>query len=299
MILKKKWRDFMRYEGAVYRPPSEAYSLIVQVTLGCSHNKCTFCSMYKDKKFKVRSLEDIKKDLKDARDYYSSIRRIFLADGNALVLKTENLKEILIYIKELFPECERVGVYSAPKDILRKSLDELKELYNLGLKIAYLGVESGDDSILEDIKKGVTSSEMIEAGKKIKESGIKLSVTLISGIGSREKLKQHAIESARVINEINPDYLGLLTLLVEPGTEMYEKVKKGEFELLNPQEVMIETRELIKNLNLSGCIFRSNHASNYIPLEGTLPTDKERLIGLIDDVLDGKYRFKGEYNRSL
>ncbi|QGU95642.1 radical SAM protein [Clostridium bovifaecis] len=289
----------MRYEGAVYRPPSEAYSLIIQVTLGCSHNKCTFCSMFKDKKFKIRTIEDIFEDLEMSRQHYKYVRRIFLADGDALILKTQDLEKILIKIKELFPECERVSMYGTPGDILRKSEEDLIKLKNLGLKIIYLGVESGSDEVLQDINKGVTSEEMIEAGKKIMRTGIKLSVTLISSLGGKEKWKQHAVESARVISEINPDYLGLLTLMVEPNTEIYDKIRNGEVTLLSPKEVMIETREFIKNLEVDNCVFRSNHASNYAPLAANLNEDKERLLEELDSIIEGNYGFKNESYRRL
>ncbi|MCT4618923.1 MAG: B12-binding domain-containing radical SAM protein [Marinisporobacter sp.] len=289
----------MRYEGSVYRPPSEAYSLIIQATIGCSHNKCTFCSMYKDKQFRMRNIKEIIEDLEMARDYYKQVRRIFLADGNALALKTEYLKTILLKIKELFPECERVGIYSAPKDILRKSVEELKELKDLGLGIAYLGAESGSDEILNRIQKGVTSEEMIQAGKRMVESGIPLSVTLISGLGGKEKWTQHARESARVINEINPQYLGLLTLLIQPGTKMYEEVQNGEFNLLSPEEVILETKELIKNLDVKNCVFRSNHASNYVALAGTLPRDQMNLLKQLDLTMENTYGIKDEMFRRL
>lgn len=289
----------MKYEGTVYRPPSEAYSLIVQVTIGCSHNKCTFCSMYKDKKFRIRSLDEIFDDLYEGRNYYNKVKRIFLADGNALVLKTENLKKILLKIKELFPECERVGIYSAPKDILRKSVDELKQLKEYGLGIAYLGIESGSDTILNEIKKGVTSKEIIKAGKRIKESGIKLSTTLISGLGGRDKWQEHAKESAKVVNNINPDYLALLTLLVQEGTEIDEKIKKGEFKLLTPKEVLKETKVFIENLYVDNCIFRSNHASNYVTLGGTLKKDKENILSDIDKYLKMDFDYRDELFRSL
>ncbi|MCY6959149.1 radical SAM protein [Clostridium brassicae] len=289
----------MRYEGAVYRPPSEAYSLIIQVTLGCSHNKCTFCNMFKDKKFRVRKLEDVFIDLEMARNYYSVVKRVFLADGDALVLKTEDLERIIVKVKELFPECERIGIYATPKDILRKSEEDLIKLKNLGLDIIYLGIESGSDEILNDIKKGATSSEIIEAGQKVKKTGIKLSVTLISGIGGKEKWKIHAVESARVISAINPDYLGVLTLIVEPGTEMYDKVGNGEVILLSPKEVMIETREFIKNLNVDGCVFRSNHASNYAPLAATLNEEKDRLLNQLDNFIENAHEFKNEIYRRL
>lgn len=289
----------MIYDEPLYRPPSEANSLIIQVTIGCSHNECTFCSMYKSKKFKIRSKHDIFNDLAEMSKYYKRVNRIFLADGNALVLKTSELKDILLKIKELFPYCERVGIYSAPKDILKKTVDELKELKECGLGIAYLGVESGSDRILNSIKKGVTSDEMIEAGMRISDSGIKLSVTLISGLGGKHYWKEHAKESARVINKINPDYLGLLTLLVEPGTEMYNLINAGSFDLLSPEEVALETREFIKNLTLRNCVFRSNHASNYFSLAGTLPYDKERLLRQLDSILNNSNAFKHEYYRRL
>ncbi len=289
----------MRYEGNIFRPPSEAYSLIIQVTIGCSHNRCTFCSAYRDDIFRIRKLDEIVQDLKEARSYYSRVKRIFLADGNALILKTSDLKKILQTIKELFPECERVGVYSGPKDILGKTVEELKELKELGLGIAYLGVESGSDSILDHIQKGVTSAQMIEAGKKMVQSGIELSITLISGLGGKEKWLEHARESARVINEINPKYVGLLTLLVRPGTEMYEEVRNEDIQLLTPKEVMLETRELIQNLEVENCVFRSNHASNYVALAGTLPQDKQKLLTQLDEMIKHNYKGKEEIFRRL
>lgn len=287
----------MRYEGTVYRPPSEAYSLIIQVTLGCSHNKCTFCNMYKDRNFKIKSLDEVFEDLELSRKYYKYVRRIFLADGDALILKTENLEKILMKIKELFPECERVSVYGTPADILRKSEEDLIKLKKLGLDIIYIGVESGSDEVLKDVNKGVTSEEIIKAGQKVKRTGIKLSATLISGLGGKEKSKLHAKESARVISAINPDYLGILTLMIEPGTEIYNKVENNEMTLLNPKEVMVETRELIRNLEVSNCIFRSNHASNYAPLAATLGEEKERLLKELHSIIGSDYSFKDEYFR--
>lgn len=289
----------INYEGMVYRPPSEAYSLIIQVTIGCAHNKCSFCSMYKDKKFKIKNLEEIYKDLHEARKFYKNVRRIFLADGDAFVLPSEQLKSILNKINELFPECERISSYAAPKDILRKSREEIAELKKLGLKMLYMGIESGSDFILRKINKGVTSSEIVEAGKKAKSSGMKLSVTLISGIGGKNKWEEHAIKSAEVVNAIEPDYLGTLTLMVEPNTLIYEAVKLGKFQVLSPDEAMLEMREFIKNIDIENCIFRSNHASNYVPIGGTLSRDKEKLIKLIDEILQGKYEYKAEDFRKL
>ncbi|MGV8146657.1 MAG: radical SAM protein [Alkaliphilus sp.] len=289
----------MNYEGAVYRPPSEARSLIIQVTIGCSHNKCTFCYMYKDKQFRVRKIEDIKNDLDESRIRHREIKRIFLADGDALALQTNKLKEILEYIKFIFPECERVGIYTSPQNILRKSVDDLILLSSLGLGIAYLGLESGSDTVLENVKKGVTSADMIKAGKKVVEAGIKLSVMAISGLGGRELWKEHAIESASVLNEIKPNYIGLLTLLVEPETEMFKQIQTGEFQLLKAKEVLLETKELLNRLTVEGCTFRSNHASNYLNLAGELSEDKERLLNQIDDALLGEHDLNIETYRRL
>ncbi|WP_416197285.1 MAG: Radical SAM superfamily protein [Sporanaerobacter sp.] len=275
----------MRCEGTVYRPPSEAYSLIVQATIGCSQNRCTFCSMYKEKNFRIRRTENIIEDLILGRQEYSKVERIFLADGDALIIKTEELLKILEAIKTIFPECKRVGIYGSPKSILGKSTKELIELRKLGLGIVYLGVESGSDLILEKIKKGVNSFEMIAAGRKIKEADILLSITLISGLGGKEHSMEHVVESARVVNEMNPDYIGLLTLLVEEGTEFYDDVLNGKFKLLTPKEVLLETREFVKRLNVDNCIFRSNHASNYVALGGTLNKDKNLILAQIEEGL--------------
>lgn len=289
----------MEYEGIVYRPPSEAGSFIIQVTIGCAHNKCTFCNMYKGKKFRMRNVKEIYRDLEEAKEVYGHVDRIFLADGDALVLPMKNLRDILLKIKLLFPECSRVSSYAAPGDALAKSQDEMTELKNLGLKMIYMGVESGSDEILRKIKKGVDSRQIIEAGKKIKKSGIKLSATFISGIGGKKNWRENAVESARVINSMQPDYVGLLTLMVEDDTELCRDVRSGKFKLLNPKEVMLETRELIKDIYISNCVFRSNHASNYVALGGTLSQDKQKLIDEIDGVLKGEKGYKPEKFRLL
>lgn len=289
----------MRYEGSIYRPPSEAWSLIIQATIGCSHNKCSFCSMYKDKKFSIRNTEEIIEDIKEARRLYKSIKRIFLGDGDALIIKTPELLKILKYIQAFIPECERVGIYASPKSIMQKTPEELKLLREAGIGIAYLGLESGSDEILESINKGADSHKIIEAGLRIKDAGIRLSVTLISGLGGTKLWKQHALQSAEAVNKMKPDFLGLLTLMVEPGTKLYDDVAKGEFELLTPREVAIETLELLKNLDCEGCVFRSNHASNYLLLKGTFNKDKELLINQLHEAIEGEVGFKDEYLRGL
>lgn len=289
----------MEYEGRLYRPPSEARSIIIQATIGCSHNKCSFCSMYKDKKFRIKKTEDIIADINRAADLYSNIDRVFLADGDALMIKTPDLLKILKYIKTNIPECERIGIYASPKSIMTKSPEELKTLKDEGLSIAYLGLESGFDEILLDINKGASSEEIIHAGKKIKDAGILLSVTLISGLGGKKKWKDHAIKSALAVNKMNPDYLGLLTLMIEPDTPLYDEVNSGNFELLSPEEVTLETLELLSHLDSEGCIFRSNHASNYIALRGTLNGDKDRMIEELKGALSGEIKFKDEFLRGL
>lgn len=289
----------MRYEGTVYRPPSEAYSLIIQATIGCSHNKCTFCNMYKDKKFRIRETNEIIEDLKSSRSCYSMINRIFLADGNALAMRHDDLRLILSTIRELFPECERIGIYASPMDVLRKSKQKLLELKEAGLGIIYLGLESGSAEILKRVKKGASPKDMISAAKIVRESGIVLSVTLISGLGGKNGWYEHAVESADVLNQMDPDYLGLLTLLIEPGTEMHEKVQSEEFELLSPREILIETSELIKRLTLTNCIFRSNHASNYVALAGTLPLDKVRLLVQLESAAREDWKSENDYLRRL
>lgn len=287
----------MEYEGMVYRPPSEAYSVIIQATIGCSHNKCTFCTMYKGDKFRIKKTDEIKKDIDDLRSYYLHIRRVFLADGDALIIKTKELKEIIQYINEIIPECERIGIYASPTSVKLKTLEELKELKSIGLDIAYMGLESGNDEVLNKVNKGNTSEEIVEAGKKLRLAGISLSVTVISGLGGKDLWRQHAIDSAKAINEMNPEYLGLLTLMVNPGTSLYDQVQSGQFSILTPIEVAEETLLLIEELDVDNCVFRSNHASNYVSLSGTLNQDREKLIKQLKSALRGEVHFKDDEMR--
>ncbi len=268
----------MQYEGIVYRPPSEAYSLIIQLTIGCAHNHCTFCSMYKGKKFRIRPLEEVIADLEECRRHYGAVRRIFLADGDALIVKTPDLLYILDKIKEIFPEVERVTMYAAPRDILNKSPEDLQALHRAGLDMVYVGAESGDDQVLTDIKKGVTAAQIIEAGQKVRAAGIRISITLISGLGGRKRLKEHAIASAQLISAIKPEYVGFLTLMVEPGTELYDQVERGEFDLITPPEVLEEMKLFLTHVDSEGTVFRANHASNYVNLAGDLNMDKPLLL---------------------
>ncbi len=289
----------MRYEGTVYRPPSEARSLIVQVTIGCSHNRCTFCTMYKDKKFRIRSMEEIRSDLDEVRrDYGGYVRRIFLADGDALAMKTADLLEILSYAKECFPEAERISSYATPADINRKSKEELVSLRESGLELIYMGAESGDDVILKNVCKGASSDEIVAAGEKLRICGIKDSITLISGLGGRERLNEHATASAELISKIKPEYVGFLTLMLEEGAPILDTIRYGEMTLLTPQDVVSEMRLFLQNVDSEGTVFRSNHASNYIALRGTLNEDIPKMLESLDEA-DKKNRFRPEGSRLL
>ena len=290
----------MRYEGRVYRPPSEANSLILQVTLGCSHNRCTFCSMYKGEAFRIRPITEVIEDLKWARAHYRYIEKIFLADGDALVLPNKTLVQIMDTIRELFPECKKISIYGSPQDVLRKTHEELVELREKGLKMIYIGGESGSDRILEKVNKGVTADQLVEAVRKIEDADIRVSVTFISGLGGRADWKEHAVETGKVISRMSPSYVGLLTLMVDPLAEIYEEIQSGRFELLSPEEVLEETQLMLENIHLEKkCVFRSNHASNYLSLKGDLPQDKERMLKQIEVSKRDKDMLKDEWLRML
>ncbi len=279
----------MRYEGSVYRPPSEASSLIVQATIGCSHNRCRFCTMYKDKPFRIRPVEDILEDLRwAAKSYGGAIEKVFLADGDALIMKTPDLLTVFSECRQLFPRLKRIGIYGSPQSILLKSEEDLKALKEAGLGIIYLGIESGSNRILTWMNKGVTSELMIEAGRKVKASGITLSAMVILGLGGTAFSAEHAGESARVCNAIQPDYLSLLTLMLEEGSEITPMIRSGEFAELGPREALTELREMIAKLELSGTELRSNHASNYVSINGRLPEDKDHILRDIDRCLGDK-----------
>ena len=277
----------MNYNMPLYRPPSEAYSLIVQATLGCSHNKCTFCDMYKTKKFIIKPIEQIKKEIDYYRETVKTASRIFLADGDALIIGFEMLKEIIVYIKERFPECNRISMYGSPKSILLKSEKELKELKNLGVFLIYLGLESGDDEVLKSVNKGVVVNEIIDAGLKVKAAGIKLSITAIAGLGGKALSNNHAINTGRAVSVIQPEYFSILSLMYNKNTELYKNIENGSFVPLENFEILNEIKKIIQNIDTeSNIIFRSNHASNYLSLEGTFPKDKNKIIDEIDKALE-------------
>ncbi len=291
----------MRYEGAIFRPPSEAESLILQVTIGCSHNRCKFCGSYKEKKFRVRSLDEIREDLSRTERYAKLIRRVFLADGDALVIPQKMLLPIMEEIREKFPKLERVGIYGNVKSILKKSVEDLRRLKELGLGIIYLGVESGDQVTLDRMNKGTTVEKIEEASRRVKEAGITLSVTVLLGIGGEDRSLIHAEETGKLLSRTEPDYIGALTVIVIPGTPLAEEIKAGKFKLPDPYRLLNELYVMIENINVKRTFFASNHASNYLAVKGYLPEDKERMLRSIKYVLERKdpSLLKPEYLRAL
>ena len=289
----------MRYKGKVYRPPSEAYSIIVQVTYGCSHNTCAFCSMYKEKRFALRPLEEVLEDFHIARRTYRNVDKVFLADGDALIRKASELYTILDTIRELFPECQRVTSYGSPSSIRVRTDEELRTLREKGLTMIYMGLESGCDDVLKLMRKGHMSAEIVEMGQKVRRNGMALSVTAITGLGGPDLLERHAIETAEAFNAMNPEYIGMLTLMVEPGTPLYDWVRQGEFQLLTQPQVLRETRLLVEHLDSPGSVFRMNHASNYLVLKGTLNQDREAMLRTIDAAEHDLSRLRPEAWRGL
>lgn len=273
---------FDSYETPVFRPPSEARSFILRVTRGCAHNHCTYCNMYRGVPFQILTDEEISRQIVMA-EYYGKqkVRRIFLADGDALVLPTAKLLKILNVLKEKFPKLQRVSSYAAPKDMLRKSVDELRQLKEAGLEVLYYGMESGDDATLKAVKKGVDGPQAIEAGRRVREAGIKLSMMVILGLAGVEGSRQHALETAKAINIIKPNYLSALCLMLYRGSELKEQFEAGLFHPLSPGGLMDELKLIMENVNIpedTHCLFRSNHVSNYVQFAATLPKDKEQLL---------------------
>lgn len=292
--------DGMDYEGMIFRPPSEAYSILLQVTVGCSHNKCTFCEMYKEKRiFKIKSDERIMADIAFAakNDRYSD--RLFLCDGDALIIPQKRLVKILKEIKRQLPWVKRVGTYANTKSIAKKSVEDMKQLKDLGLTIAYMGLETGDDVTLTAINKGADSGRMIEMGRKIRQAGIKLSVTVLLGIAGRERSMVHARETGRVLSAIDPEYVGALSLMLTPGTPLYRDHLAGKFPVLEANELLQELGVMISATEMTNGLFHSNHASNYLPIKAKLPDDKAKTLELIEKALAGEISLKPEHLRAL
>jgi radical SAM superfamily enzyme YgiQ (UPF0313 family) len=290
----------MEYEGIVIRPPSEAESLILQVTLGCSHNKCTFCPTYRGRRFRIKDLEQIKEEIDEMAEY-GPFRKVFLADGDALIIPQPKLIAIFDYLNQRISGLRRVGIYGNAKSILRKSVEELRELGNRKLGIVYLGVETGDPALLEKIRKGATYEQMVEAGRRVKEAGISLSATVLLGLGGMGHGREHARATGRILSDIDPDFASALTLMVVPGTPLHEEMKAGNFQLPSPFEMIEELGTIVANSDFSRCYFTSNHASNYLPIKARLPKDKEAVVNLIHKVTSSKDRslLRPEFLRGL
>ncbi|MBM9603508.1 radical SAM protein [Desulfopila inferna] len=289
----------MQYEGNIFRPPSEAASILLQVTTGCSHNKCTFCRMYKEQPFKIKSDEKILQDILFAAQYCKNQKRLFLCDGDVLSLSHKRLSAILKLIRKHLPWTTRVGVYANTKSIYNKSVEQLSELRDLGLKIAYMGLETGDDQTLQAINKGANAQRMIEMGQKIRKAGIKLSVTVLLGIAGKQRSSIHAVETGRVLTAIDPEFVGALSLMLVPGTPLYQEHRQGLFSLPEPLEMLEEIKIMLQNTSLTEGYFHANHASNYLPIKARLPDDKAATLKLIENALQGRVGLKPEYLRGL
>jgi radical SAM superfamily enzyme YgiQ (UPF0313 family) len=289
----------MHYEGHIIRPPSEANSILLQVTVGCSHNKCSFCGTYKGERFRIKEDAVIMEDIAFAANYCKRQRRVFLCDGDALIIPQKRLLNILIQIKKQTPWVTRVGVYANAKSLKMKTPDELRELKAHGLGIAYMGLETGDDITLKKIKKGASSEKMIQMGRKAKDAGIKLSITVILGIAGKQRSNIHAQETGRVLSAIDPEYVGALSLMLIPGTPLHQDYTSGTFHLLEPNDMLKELKTMIAATNLSKGLFHANHASNYLPIKARLPKDKKVTLKIIEQALAGKVPLKPEHLRAL
>ena len=289
----------MHYEGNCIRPPSEAYSILLQVTVGCSHNKCTFCGTYKGERFRIKDDTIIMSDILFASKYMKRQDRVFLMDGDVLIVPQKRLVWILDSIKEHLPWVRRVGAYANAKSIKMKSPEELRVLRDKGLGILYLGVESGDEETLKKIRKGTSAENLIRMGRKVREAGIKLSVTVLLGIAGRERSLEHARATGRLLSKMDPNYVGALSVMVIPGTPLYEDLQKGDFALLNKREFLLELREMLAHTHLTRGLFFSNHASNYLPVKARLPKGKEEALKLIDGALGGQVDLRPEWMRAL
>jgi len=289
----------MHYEGTIIRPPSEANSILLQVTVGCSRNKCTFCGTYAGRRFRIKPDETIREDIAFAAAYCRRQRRVFLCDGDALIIPQARLLQILKAIRAQLPWVTRVGAYANAKSLAIKSPDDLRELRGEGLGILYMGLETGDDETLTRINKGAGSVKMIAMGRKARDAGFKLSLTVLLGIAGRERSQIHARETGRVLSAIDPDYVGALSLMLIPGTPLYNDWRAGAFALIEPSEMLAELRTMIAETSLSQGLFHANHASNYLPIRARLPRDKEATLALIDRALAGDVALKPESMRAL
>ena len=289
----------IEYEPPVYRPPGEWRSFLVQATIGCSHNGCTFCGMYKGKRFRVRPLEEILGDIREAACFYDQYEKVFICDGDAIAMDTQDLIRILEEIKRDFPRCRLISTYAGPISTLKKTPEELKALGEAGLGRAYLGIETGLDALLKSTNKGVNRAQMLQAGRSLREAGIDLWGIILIGLGGKELSMDNARATAALVNEMKPNHLSAMNYTPVEGTRLGNQSLRGEFQVLSPGESLEETAELIRNLSVTGMHFTSDHASNYLPLKGTLCQERERLLGLIDGALRGSVGIRSEESRGL
>jgi radical SAM superfamily enzyme YgiQ (UPF0313 family) len=289
----------MRYEGKLYRPPSEARSYIVQATIGCSHNLCTYCDMYRDKQFRVRDLDEVLEDIAMAGRAYPGADKVFVADGDALIMDVDRWLTILSACRETFPRFRRASCYATAENVLEKTPEELRTLRDAGLGMLYIGPESGDDVTLKRIVKGGTFADHVEAARRSHEADIRLSVIVLLGAGGVDRSAEHARETARLITEMDPHYVGALTLTVIPGTPQARMVEKGHFELPEIPQLLQEMRTIVEHANPTDTVFRTNHASSYLPIAGRLPADREQILRAVDLALEGEIPLKPEFMRGL
>jgi radical SAM superfamily enzyme YgiQ (UPF0313 family) len=289
----------MHYEGNIIRPPSEANSIILQVTVGCSHNSCTFCGAFRDKKFYIKESRIVDDDIHFAAQYCRRQTTVFLADGNALVLPQKRLVELFIKIKQKLPQVRRINLYANARDILQHSVDELKELKRLGLQRIYMGLESGHDPTLKAIAKGDDSKTIIAAGRIARDAGLFLSVTVLLGIAGIKHSLAHAKATALALNAMQPNQVAILTLMIMDNTPLYRLAESGEFNIPERRDLFIELRTLLEHLQLTRSQLQANHASNYFSLDGRLPKDKEKFLSFINDAVSGNMNLKPEIQRAL
>lgn len=289
----------MDYIGRIIRPPSEAYSILLQVTTGCSHNKCTFCGAYKDKRFSIKDAATISRDIEIASRTYPDIRRLFLCDGDALIIPHKRLLALLGEINTHLPKLTRIATYASSKAIGMKSDEELSELRNHGLTMLYMGLESGHDEILHRVNKHGNSAAMIAQAHRAKAAGMKLNVTVLLGLGGKSMSKQHARATGRVLSEMAPEQSAALSLMLVPGTELHAEHEAGDFEELTPQQLLMELRIMLEHLHLEKGLFMANHASNHLPLKIRLPGGKDKALAMIDEALAGERSIKPEGLRGL
>jgi len=289
----------MHYQGTIYRPPSEAGSILLQVTTGCSHNKCSFCGMYKGQRFSIKPDAQVMADIDFAAAHFPQARRLFLCDGDALILPQARLLAILERIEHRLPGISRVGIYGNSKSLRSKSMAELAQLRHHGLGIVYMGLESGDDPTLVGMNKGATAAEMIESGTKARQAGLQLSVTVLLGIAGPERSSLHALATGQALSALDPEFVGALSLMLEPGTTLEADYRAGRFALPDPLAILKELRTMIAATELSGGLFHANHASNYLPIRAKLPDEKSATLALLDQAIAGKLALKPEHLRAL